>query len=253
MNRLIPLSELARDRNWNFRHEGIYDPTDEPAYGGGKQRIGKIRGALVDEVTGRIQYLIVDVGGWMIKKEALVPVGLARIEEDAVYFDTLSREQVRMLSDYRPGSEYDQRARMEDEKVLRAGPLVPPVEPTTTVGNEDVMPAATTGREPAETDHLHDGADDLAEEGTMSIGYNKGSSAAMSGETAAGGVTGTADNVDSERRYTSKPGVRNEPARTAHVVEEHDEMYRLPERMRPLQERLVIEPDVDATRDRRGR
>ncbi|PYE48389.1 PRC and DUF2382 domain-containing protein [Deinococcus yavapaiensis] len=119
MANLIPLSDLVRDRNYDFRSEGIYDPTGSPAYGANGQKVGTIRGAMAEPDSGRLRYLVVDVGGWFTSKEVLVPVGLARIEDDAVYFDTLTKDQVKAMQEYRNGQDYGYDAQLSDERVLR--------------------------------------------------------------------------------------------------------------------------------------
>lgn len=103
-NSLMRLSDLNRDNNLDLSGEGVYNPSGNTAYGVGGEKIGTVRDALVDSSTGRIRYLIVDVGGWFSSKEVMVPVGEARFADDGVYFDNLTKDQVRDLGEYR----YDQ-------------------------------------------------------------------------------------------------------------------------------------------------
>ncbi len=119
MANLIPLSELSRNRNYDFSKDGTYDPTGKTAYAEGDKKVGTVRSAMVEPDTGRIRYLLVDVGGWFSSKEVLVPVGMARIEDDAVYFDNLTRDQVKDMREYRAGDDYDYTAQTSDERVLR--------------------------------------------------------------------------------------------------------------------------------------
>ena len=116
---LIRLSDLSRDQNYNFSGEGVYDPTGYTAYGMNGDKIGTIRDALVQSDTGRIQYFVVDAGGWFSSKEVLVPVGHSRLENDGVYFDELSKDQVGSLRAYDVNETYGDEYRESDERVLR--------------------------------------------------------------------------------------------------------------------------------------
>ncbi|GAA4003003.1 DUF2382 domain-containing protein [Deinococcus rubellus] len=116
---LIRLSDLSRDQNYNFSGDGVYDPTGYIAYGMNGDKIGTIRDALVQSDTGRIQYFVVDAGGWFSSKEVLVPVGHSRLENDGVYFDELSKDQVGGLRAYNVNETYGDEYRESDERVLR--------------------------------------------------------------------------------------------------------------------------------------
>ena len=116
---LLRLSDLSREHNYNFSGDGVYDPTGYTAYGMNGDKIGTIRDALVQADTGRIQYFIVDAGGWFSAKEVLVPVGHSRLEDDGVYFDDLTKEQVRDLREYNGSDVYTDEYRESDERVLR--------------------------------------------------------------------------------------------------------------------------------------
>ncbi|MFC4452199.1 PRC and DUF2382 domain-containing protein [Deinococcus sonorensis] len=130
MSRLIPLSDLTRDRNYDLSGD-VYDPTGEVAYGANNEKLGTVRGALTEE-GGRIRYLIVDVGSWFTSKEVLVPVGLARFEQDAVYIDSLTKDQVRDLNQYTVGQDYNDDAQMADERVLRGTTMNASMDTTAT-------------------------------------------------------------------------------------------------------------------------
>lgn len=116
---LVRLSDISRDQNYNFKGEGVYDPTGFVAYGVGGDKIGTIRDALVEANSGRMQYFIVDAGGWFSSKEVLVPVGHSRLEDDGVYFDDLTKDQVRDLREYNATDTYTDSYRESDERVLR--------------------------------------------------------------------------------------------------------------------------------------
>ncbi|WP_102126172.1 PRC and DUF2382 domain-containing protein [Deinococcus planocerae] len=116
---LIRLSDLSQDQSYGLSGEGVYNPTGNTAYGTGGDKIGTVRDAMVDPSTGRIRYLIVDVGGWFSSKEVLVPVGHARFADDGVYFDNLTKDQVRDMGEYRYGETYTDQSFESDERVLR--------------------------------------------------------------------------------------------------------------------------------------
>ena len=83
MSQLIRLQDIQATHR-DLIGDDYYDPTGKTAYGVNEEKIGKIDGALVEDTTGRIRYLIVDAGGWFSSKEVLVPAGLARIVGDDV-------------------------------------------------------------------------------------------------------------------------------------------------------------------------
>lgn len=99
MANLLTLRDIQAT-NADVLGKDYFDPTDRAAYAQNNEKIGKINGALVDETTGKIRYFIVDVGGWFSSKEVLVPAGLARIEGDSVYFDSLTRDQAEEMNAY---------------------------------------------------------------------------------------------------------------------------------------------------------
>ncbi|RJF73627.1 DUF2382 domain-containing protein [Deinococcus cavernae] len=113
---LIRLSELnTTDYNLN----DVYNPVGGTAYGYNGEKIGSVRDALVEPSTGRIRFLLVDVGGWFSSKEVLVPVGYSRIDDTGVYFDNLTKDQVKAMSEYREGQAYSTDMMDTDERVLR--------------------------------------------------------------------------------------------------------------------------------------
>ena len=117
---LVRMSELDRDHQLDLASTGAYNPRDNDAYGVDGEKIGTIRDALVLPTTGEIQYLIVDVGGWFSSKQVLIPVGQARFTEDGAYFDGLTKDHARDLSEYHDGQMYAGEAQLADERVLRA-------------------------------------------------------------------------------------------------------------------------------------
>ncbi|WP_293912054.1 DUF2382 domain-containing protein [Deinococcus sp.] len=116
---LVRLSDVSRDQNYNFSGQGIYDPTGHTAYGMNGEKIGTIRDALVSSDSGKMRYFVVDAGGWFSAKEVLVPVGHSRLDDNGVYFDDLSKDQVRDLRSYNVSEMYTDDAQEADERVLR--------------------------------------------------------------------------------------------------------------------------------------
>jgi uncharacterized protein (TIGR02271 family) len=126
------MSQLIRLKDIQATHRDLigddyYDLTDKTAYGVNEEKIGKIEGALVEDTTGRIRYLIVDAGGWFSSKEVLVPAGLARIVGDDVFFDSLTKTQVEAMEVYDHDYQYSYKEQYErDRQAFTADTL--PVE-----------------------------------------------------------------------------------------------------------------------------
>ena len=116
---LVRLSDISRDQNYNFSGQGVYDPTGYVAYGMSGEKIGTIRDALVSADSGKLRYFVVDAGGWFSAKEVLVPVGHSRLDDNGVYFDDLSKDQVRDLRAYNVSEVYGDESQEADERVLR--------------------------------------------------------------------------------------------------------------------------------------
>ncbi|ELA09600.1 PRC-barrel domain-containing protein [Moraxella macacae 0408225] len=123
------MANLIRLRDIQTTHPELlgadyFDPTDKTAYGIGGEKVGKIEGALVDDTTGRIRYFIVDVGGWFSSKEVLVPAGLARIADDEIYFDNLSKEVVEGMDKYDPDYNYSlEQQNLRDREAFVKAPV----------------------------------------------------------------------------------------------------------------------------------
>ncbi|MHA0034382.1 DUF2382 domain-containing protein [Deinococcus sp. PESE-13] len=116
---LIRLSELNSDAQYNLNDTSVYNPVGATAYGVNGDKIGTVRDALVEPETGRIRYFLVDVGGWFSSKEVLVPVGYGRVDDSGVYFDSLTKDQVGSMSEYRADQAYSSEMMDTDERVLR--------------------------------------------------------------------------------------------------------------------------------------
>ncbi|GHF97296.1 hypothetical protein GCM10017783_06420 [Deinococcus piscis] len=119
-DQLVRLSDLSRDEQMTFFNDSdVFNPIGATAYGAGGEKIGSVRDALVVANTGGIRFLIVDAGGWFSSKEVLVPVGHARIDDSGVYFDSLTKDQVGSMQEYRYGETYTEDQFVQDERVLR--------------------------------------------------------------------------------------------------------------------------------------
>ena len=127
------MSQLVRLQDIQATHRDLigddyYDPTGKTAYGADEDKIGKIEGALVEDTTGRIRYLIVDAGGWFSSKEVLVPAGLARIVGDDVFFDSLTKAQVEAMETYDHDYQYSYKEQYENDRKAFVADTVPVAE-----------------------------------------------------------------------------------------------------------------------------
>lgn len=127
------MSQLIRLRDIQATHRDLigddyYDPNGKTAYGVNEEKIGKIEGALVEDTTGRIRYLIVDAGGWFTSKEVLVPAGLARIVGDDVFFDSLTKSQVEAMEEYDHDYQYSYKEQYEKDRQAFVADTIPTEE-----------------------------------------------------------------------------------------------------------------------------
>lgn len=117
------MASLMRLRDIQTTHPDIlgtdyFNPVNKMAYAANGEKLGSVEGALVDEQSGRIRYFIVDVGGWFISKDVLVPAGLARIDNDEIYFDSLTKDQVKSMEDYDPDYNYNYEEQTGRDRVV---------------------------------------------------------------------------------------------------------------------------------------
>ncbi|WP_308425352.1 PRC and DUF2382 domain-containing protein [Deinococcus arenae] len=109
------MTELIRDHNYDLGE--TYDIVGRHAYAHNGEKVGTVRDLLTDD-SGRTRYFVLDVGSWFTAKEVMVPVGAARIEDDGIYFDQLTKDQVKNMSTYTAGQEYTYDNQVEDVRVL---------------------------------------------------------------------------------------------------------------------------------------
>lgn len=119
MPHLHRLSDIYSRHSEDFHGEGIYNPVGSRAYIAGSQQVGTVRDVLVDDDYGKIRYLIVDQDGGDLNGAALVPIGLARLEDGAVYFDDLTAAQFSALHRYSDHEDYTFDLQSNDERILR--------------------------------------------------------------------------------------------------------------------------------------
>lgn len=117
------MANLMRLRDIQTAHPDVlgsdyFDPTSKTAYAMNGDKLGSIQGALVDDTTGRIRYFIVDVGGWFTSKEVIIPAGLARITDDSIYFDSLTKGQVSAMENYDPDYNYNYEEQTTRDKTV---------------------------------------------------------------------------------------------------------------------------------------
>ncbi|MFC4640278.1 DUF2382 domain-containing protein [Deinococcus hohokamensis] len=119
MPHLHRLSEISSRHSQDFQDAGIHNPVGQTAYISGGQTIGRVADALVDDTQSRIRYLVVDQDGGDINGAALIPIGLARLEDNGVFFDDLTSGQYSSLHRYSENEEYTFEHQNSDERILR--------------------------------------------------------------------------------------------------------------------------------------
>ncbi len=124
MSQLVRLQDIQATQH-EVLGSDYYSPVGKTAYGIGGDKIGKVIDALVDAAAGRVRYLIVDAGGWFTSKEVLVPAGLARIEGDEVYFDSLTKEQVEAMEEYDRDYVYSYQEQATKDRAVFVAETVP--------------------------------------------------------------------------------------------------------------------------------
>ena len=132
MTKLTPMSDLVRDRNYDMGGDKHSDFVGTTAYGNGGEKIGTIHEALTDD-GGKLRYLVVEVSSWFTSKDVVVPVGLARLEENGVFFDSLSKDQVKNMNEYQVGQDYTDEQQVSDIRVLKGTDYMAPVAASGTV------------------------------------------------------------------------------------------------------------------------
>lgn len=65
------------------------------------EKVGSVDNIIVDE-QGNFRYFVINTGAWILGKKTLLPIGRARIDENAgrIYADSLSRTQIENLPEF---------------------------------------------------------------------------------------------------------------------------------------------------------
>lgn len=119
----------------NIINFSVYsDVTDE--------KIGTVKDILVDEVSGKFRYLIVDLGFWIFGKQVLLPIGLSRISstDERVYAKGLTKEQAKNLPEFNDDLKIDYGYEEQVKNIYRpsaTGNLVNPAAPVQAVEERD--------------------------------------------------------------------------------------------------------------------
>lgn len=67
-----------------------------------QDKVGSVKDILIDEKDGRFRYFIIDTGFWVLGKQVLLPVGLARLnyDKERLYVSGLTKDQVENLPEF---------------------------------------------------------------------------------------------------------------------------------------------------------
>ncbi|MBD2259458.1 DUF2382 domain-containing protein [Pseudanabaena sp. FACHB-2040] len=97
---LVKLKDFYADHS-DILNDDQGDIKNFDVYAQGEDKVGTVSDILVDEMQGRIRYLIVDTGFWVFGKKVLMPIGLAQIDYTGkrVNARSLTKEQVEHLPD----------------------------------------------------------------------------------------------------------------------------------------------------------
>jgi uncharacterized protein (TIGR02271 family) len=111
-------------------------------------KVGSVDDILVDD-QGQIRYLIVHTGTWILGKKVLLPIGFARIDNNArrVYANNLTKAQVENLPEFTDDMavDYDHEERVRG--VYRSGMQTMPQDVTPGMMGAVDRPAAVTGND----------------------------------------------------------------------------------------------------------
>jgi uncharacterized protein (TIGR02271 family) len=104
----------------------------------GGDKIGSIDDLLVDDM-GRLRYLVINTGNWLLGKKALLPIGCTRIEnhDRRVIVDGLTRKQVEALPYYDGETPIDYEYEEQVRNVYRSMGRTTDVEPAASVYDHD--------------------------------------------------------------------------------------------------------------------
>lgn len=118
----------------------------------GPEKIGSIEDLLVDD-TGKIRYLVVNTGFWIMGKQVLLPIGRARIDNQSqrIAVDGLTRTQVEALPKYDGSMPVDTEHEEKVRDVYRPNPPMDreksPLDTATPMGTAAVDTATPLERD----------------------------------------------------------------------------------------------------------
>ncbi|MBD2307717.1 PRC-barrel domain-containing protein [Chroococcidiopsis sp. FACHB-1243] len=95
------------------------------------EKIGTVKGILVDEDTGKFQYLIIDLGLWIFGKEVLLPIERARVRaiERRVDAEGLTKKQAENLPEFNDDLKLDRDYEVRVSNAYRPANNNPSIQP----------------------------------------------------------------------------------------------------------------------------
>jgi hypothetical protein len=107
--------------------------------------IGDVEGLLIDSVSGRPRYLVIDSGGWFRSRRFLLPIAHARLDENRrtlrVDFDKETINRFPEMRSDRYEALTDEELRSYDESVWRTSGLTRPTDVDTRAEDYNTSPA----------------------------------------------------------------------------------------------------------------
>jgi sporulation protein YlmC with PRC-barrel domain len=98
------MSHLGTLRDYRFSNvdEATDDVRGSKVYGFNDEKLGKIDDVIFDHASGRIQYVVIDTGGWLSSKKFLVPPQALRpsVDHDEDFRVDLSQAQIESFPPY---------------------------------------------------------------------------------------------------------------------------------------------------------
>lgn len=118
----MPLMKLSD--YYPYDSKDLFDGNDIKSFSvyandgeGEYDKVGSVKGVLVDDITGIFRYFVIDTGFWVFGKNVLLPVGLAMLDYDKerLYVASLTKKQIEDLpefsDDLKIDNEYEERVR----------------------------------------------------------------------------------------------------------------------------------------------
>jgi uncharacterized protein (TIGR02271 family) len=111
------------------------------------EKIGSVDDVLVDD-EGRFRYLVINTGMWVLGKKVLLPIGRARVDDNAkrVYATNLTKAQVEALPEFNDDLKIDYDHEEQVRGVYRDGSM-PMQQDVSTIGNTSAAGTAMMSRD----------------------------------------------------------------------------------------------------------